>query len=301
MDEQKKNKGGAKPLPIGDLIIAMCLATYRNHSSRKATAKLHCPIDLFARKKVPAAISLRYAMKKSDLTTWLHEAILLCVQCVRDIEQTFAIDSTYFKTPNYGLHVARQGRDMVVIEKIKNAKAHVAVGIETLMIVGIDVSDGEEADTTYFRRVLNQFSKFFVVKKVLADAGYAFDDNVKAVLEVGGDAYFDVKTNTKTTGDTALAEMARRRLADKDEWESTYGFRSLIETTNSMLKRNLKRIIRARLETSRKNEILLMCLVHNLCRLMVARIEHGIDIPWAQASTINLLDQIAWESDEEAA
>lgn len=288
-----KAKRGRPPVPIGDIFIAACLATYFNRPSRKAVGITH-PIAewLFERGKAPAAITLRFAMKTERLTKCLLEALRLTSSAVRSFETKFAMDSSYYKTPNYGILAQRRGSDTIILEKIRNAKMHIAISLETLMVVAVETSDGEESDLSYFMPLLEQINGRFLIDEILADAGYYQPSHFEAVKERGGVAFIDQKVNAKENGSPHHDEMVRLRKKNFDDWFDGYRYRPLVECSNSSMKRTIKRVIRARLERSRQNELLLICVVYNLMRLMEARIERGIDIPWASEEALQLIDNV---------
>ncbi len=283
-------------MPIGDLVIAACHATYFNRPTRKAVAGVRPMAQwLFQRGVAPAAVTLRFAMKTERLTVYLREALRLTSLCVRNIETRFAVDSSYYKTPHYNILAQRRGADIIILEKVRNAKMHIGIGLNTLMVVAVDVSDGKESDSAYFNEILRQINRVFRVDELLADAGYDVPSHYEDVKECGGTAYIDQKSNAKENGSPHHDEMVRLKKEDFDSWFDGYRYRPLVESVNSSMKRTVKRIIRARLEQSRYNELLLVCVVYNLLRLMEARIEYGVDIDWAGPEELQMLDKIAYK------
>jgi len=250
---------------------------------------------LFQRGVAPAAVTLRFAMKTKRLTVYLREALRLTFACVRNIETRFAIDSSYYKTPNYNVLAQRRGADIIILEKVRNAKMHIGIGLKTLMVVGVDISDGEDSDSAYFPGVFRQINQVFRVDELLADAGYDVPSHYEEIAACGGRAFIDQKSNAKENGSPHHDEMVRLKKEDFDSWFDGYRYRPLVECANSSMKRTVKRIIRARLERSRYNELLLVCVVYNLLRLMEARIEYGVEIAWAGPEELQMLDKIAYK------
>lgn len=286
-----QRKRGRHPIPTLDLILALLVQTYFNRPSRKALIRNESMDALFVRGKPPSPTTLRYAMRNEAITRWLYDALAMTSNCVRALETRFAIDSTYFKTPNFMIARMRRG-DVQVVEVPKTAKLHIAIGVQTLMVVAASVSDGYDQDQNHFEKLLEQFSRRFRIDEVLADAGYDVPRFFEAVAACGGEALIDQKATTKPLGQPHHDEMVRLRRNDFDRWFDRYRYRTLVECANSIMKRTIKRVIRARLERSRTNELLLVCIVHNLARLIVARIEHGIEIPWADAEALDMMDAI---------
>jgi hypothetical protein len=284
-------RSGRPSIPVGDIVAALAIATYFNRPSRKAASvvqMLNCTLGGGS----PASITLRLAMRQKSLNKWIRRAIELTANCVRNIETRFAVDSTYFKTPNYSLVVQRRGKQTKTVYKVKTAKAHVAVALKTLMAVGVEVSDGEANDGAFFRPVLRQFQHRFKIGEVLADAAYDDRKNFEAVAACGGRAFLDQAANARPRGTEHHDDMLRFRKWHYDRWYDVYRFRALIECANSSVKRTIKRVIRARNVLPRENEILLVWLVYNLLRLIEARIEFGIDIDWAGEHVLAEIDVI---------
>ena len=80
---------------------------------------------------------------------------------------------------------------------------------------------------------------------------------------------------------------------DHDMWEARYHKRSVVESANKAIKTTLKRRLRSRTEAALENEVLAMVLAFNLCRLLVARREHGIRIEFADERAVRVMDGLA--------
>ncbi len=288
----KKRKAGQPPITLGEILIALVFATFFNRASRKANCWGADASGLFLRGRPPSPTRLRHAMGNPKLTQILVYALNLVSDCVRQIETRFAIDSSYYKTPLYELQIQRRGPERVVVEKIKNAKLHLAVGLNSLMVVAAHVTDGTASDTSIFMVLWHQFYRRFRVECVLADAAYDNAAHYEEVASCGGRAYFDQRSNTAGEGFPHHDEMVRLKREDPAGWLAIYNFRSLVECVNSIMKRTIKRVIRARRETSRDNELLLVCLVYNLLRLAEARIKFRVDIPWASPEALAVIDAL---------
>ena len=82
MTEAKKKKG-RPAVAMGDLIIALSMATYFNRPSRKAVTWAGAIGEwLFAAGRAPAAVTLRFAMRTDSLTRYLMRALQLTSNCV---------------------------------------------------------------------------------------------------------------------------------------------------------------------------------------------------------------------------
>lgn len=79
--------------------------------------------------------------------------------------------------------------------------------------------------------------------------------------------------------------------SDRERWRELYGKRALVESTNHIVKTTNRRELRGRTDVARLNEVLLMALVHNLCRLLMVRREYGLTIPFADERAMNVIRQ----------
>jgi transposase len=274
--------------------MAALLAAQYNLSSRRATAyppSVDCR-RIFSRGKPPSSVKLRFFMKERRLNNVLRRAIDLCADSVKTIETKFAIDGTYFKMPLSEIHLQRRGKGVMPVEKIKLRKLHIVVGAKTLMVVAASVTDQDVHDSTQFVPLLQHINRRFIIEQMLGDAAYGSREAYEALDACGAEGYLDFKTTSKPQGspghDRAL-EMYRN---DEDAWFENYRFRQGVEGTNSIIKRTIKRVLRSRLEKTSENEILTMLLVHNLRRLIVARIEHGVPIPWLPLEVLKAIDAV---------
>lgn len=288
----RKSKAGQPAITWGEILIALAMATYFNRASRKANCWGAETSGLFLRGRPPSPTRLRHAMGDAKLTQVLVYSLGRVSDCLREIETRFAIDSSYYKTPLYELQAQRRGSEQIVVEKIKNAKLHLAVGLRSLTVVAAHVTDGTTSDTSVFMTLWRQFCQRFRVEYVLADAAYDNAAHFEEVASCGGRAYFDQRSNTAGEGFPHHDEMVRLKREDPAGWFAIYNFRSLVECANSIMKRTIKRVIRARRETSRNNELILVCLVYNFLRLAEARIKYRIDIPWATPESIAAIDAL---------
>lgn len=284
---------GRDPVPMGDLLICAAWASYRNRPSRKAVGDAAVLYPLLRSENAPSPDTLRKYMLSPDLERAIRAALKLTWMCARRIDTRFAVDSTYKKTPNSAIVTTRKaGGGVQVAQKVLNCKLHAAVGTRTLMVYGADVTDENVHDSPLLVPLFQQFWDLVRIDAVYADAAYSVNpENFEAIHARGGRAFLDFHVDAKYCGSPHHDEMLRLYREDTDAWHAEYDFRPLIETVNSMIKRCIKRIVRARLEQSRRNEVLLSALVHNLVRLPHVRAAYTIDIPWADGQALDLIDK----------
>jgi hypothetical protein len=284
---------GRNRIRMGDLLVCAGLAGYNNKASRFAIGDPKMLQGLCAG-KVPKPYTLRAAMRRTEYNAAVRVAIDRTIEAVRDLEHEFAIDSTYLKTPNSEIVTQKRFGKELEIRKVLSAKLFLAVGTKTLVAVGSIVANDNESDQNQFVPLVQMFEKLFAIKIITADAGFNDKGHYEYVKALGARAFLDFDRNSKPNGSPHRDEMLAMRLnEDSPEWSLGYGLRKLIETANSVLKRRIKRMIRARTELARENEILTVVLIYNLIRLLVARKKFGIELAFADAKAMAVIDAIA--------
>lgn len=118
----------------------------------------------------------------------------------------------------------------------------------------------------------------FQMKEVSADKGYDSFKNRRLVLLKGGIPYIPFRTLNKPEGKGALwLRMYHFFRYHSEEFVSYYHKRSNVESTFSMIKRKFGEGLRSRTETAQANEALLKVLCHNICCLVGAMYELGVE------------------------
>jgi hypothetical protein len=246
------------------------------------------------RQPAPCERTLLKYMQSAQLKAMLKRAINRTADCVRKIETGFAADSTYLKSSYAQVTETVQDENGNFLTRFSPRRGpvmlQIMVGVETLVAVAADI---DIHDKHALIPLIQQMETRFVIEDVYADAGYCVGENFEYIAARGGTAWIDF---TETAGERRpmglphhddMLEMYRKYRA---EWEARYHKRSVIEAANKVIKTTLKRRIRSRRELSCENEVLALVLVYNLCRLLVARRKHGIDIPWADSRALDVLD-----------
>lgn len=121
----------------------------------------------------------------------------------------------------------------------------------------------------------------------------------------GADVFFDFKHNATPKGlahyDAQLAHCMGQQLGQRRLLElEVPRYRPFVETVNSMIKRGIKRVVRARTDEARTTELLLAVLAHNLRQLIMARRKYRIAIPFADARANAIIDGVLWPKEAAA-
>jgi transposase len=112
---------------------------------------------------------------------------------------------------------------------------------------------------------------------VSADAAYGSRENCDAVAKAGGTLYAAFRSNA-TGGVGGLFErMFNLFSLNREAYLQRYHKRSNVESTFSMVKRKFGDALRSKTDTAMVNEALAKLLAHNLCCLIAAWYELGIE------------------------
>jgi len=117
----------------------------------------------------------------------------------------------------------------------------------------------------------------FPVRQVTADKAYPSAANFAAVDAIGATLYAPFKNNT-TGAVGGLYEKAFHYFnLHREEFLQHYHRRSMVESTFSMVKRKFGDSVKAKTETAMKNEVLAKFVCHNICCVVSAIYERGLD------------------------
>lgn len=299
--EENAEGPGRTPIRRGDILVAAGLAAYLNRPSRKAISD---PKELrrFFGGPVPAAITLRLRMREEWFTDVVQQAIVKVGNCVRNMAHDFSLDATYLRTPLSEITAKLVKGSKRLTIAVKSCKLFVATDCKTLIPVAATVTNEFVNDQTQFVPLFNQFANRFLIDRVFADAGFNSAEHYELVAAYGGRAFIDFQAGSKPQkGFPHYNEMLALYLdEDSNEWDRNYNQRPKIETLNSVLKRTIKRALRARSERGRLNEALLAVLAMGLCRLHMARLQYNVAIPFADDRALAVVDGIDLDEEEAA-
>jgi transposase len=116
------------------------------------------------------------------------------------------------------------------------------------------------------------------MKEVSADKAYLSHANLKAVARYNAMPYIPFKVNTAVpTKNSLWSEMYYYFMHNREEFLDHYHKRSNVETAFSMIKGKFGDSVRSKSDIGQLNEVLCKILCHNLCVIIQAIHESGID------------------------
>ena len=274
---QESHRKGRKPTPISDVLFAMVFKVYSLLSSRRFACDLDDAVERGHMTKPMHPNKINTRMEDASLTPILKDLIAKSSLPLRAVETSFAPDSSGFSTSRfvrwydekYG--VERSGHDWV--------KVHLMTGTKTNIVTAVEILGRDAGDCPQFKPLVEATAKGFTIKQVSADKAYLSNENLELVESLGGTAFIPFKSNSVAgEAGTLWEKMYHYFHFRRDEFLAYYHDRSNVESTFSMVKAKFGDHVRSRTDVSMVNEVLCKILCHNLCCLIRAHYELGIEL-----------------------
>lgn len=289
----RKPGPGRKPLPIADLVFAAILKVFTTLASRRAQSDLR---DCAARGNLGTIghfnMLTRFLADPSStpiLTSLIEES----AAPMRLIENgQFAIDSTGFSTVTYDRWFDQKHGKLCAAHPW--VKLHIMYGTVTHAITGARVSS--EGDCPQLPALLARTRERHDVREVSADKAYSSVDNHDVLESFGVQAFIPFKVNAVVN---PKAPVWSRHLCEftlnQERFLAHYHRRSNVETVFAMMKARFGAAVASRLPTAQVNEVLAMCVAHNLCCLVKAIFTAGLAPAFWQGAPAALPSQLPEE------
>ena len=292
--ENPVHENGRPPLPLSDAVFCAVMKVYGGTSGRRAMTDMRQYAENGYIDRAPHYNSIFNVMENPILTPILKAMIEESARPLRDVETDFAVDSSGFSTSTYARWFDHKyGREMV-----KNTwlKAHVMIGVSTNVVTSVEVTPNRgpgTGDIRHLPALLASTAKRFNVKKLSADRAYMGHDNLDAIDAAGAFPLIPFKSNHRGVGEhykpTASRAIWRRTYdfftQNREEFLKHYHQRSNVETTFHMIKAKFGTRVRSKSPVAQTNEVLAKVLCHNLCCLVSAFYELGIEATFWQSKS----------------
>lgn len=270
----RKPGKGRKPIPIQTAIFSAVYKVYLGWSARRGT----CDLEECCRRghidRAPHFNSVLNTLEDEATTPILYELVRLSALPLREIESTFAVDSSGFCTNTYTRwYDVKYGRPQ---SEVNWVKLHASVGCKTNVICATLVLDKNAGDGPQLPALIADTAKGFNVGEVVADAAYTGNRNLEAIASVGAAPYIAFRTNTTAGVGGLFAKAFHFFCLHKEEFLARYHQRSNVESAFSALKRKLGEAVKAKGEVAQRNEVLAKVVAYNLTCLVAAFHELGI-------------------------
>ncbi len=274
---QPIHEGKGRPaLPLADMLFASVYKVYTGFSSRRFTSDLRDAHTDGLVASTPHFNSVTNYLADPSMTPILKHLVMVSSLPLKAVETEFAVDSSGFTTSRFVRWFNKKyGKE---IDNREWVKVHLMCGVSTHIVTSVDISGWEANDTTYFVPLLEQTARNFQIAEVSADKAYLGHKNLTAVEAVNATPFIPFKSNTlPTTENSAWGRMYHYFMLKRDEFLTHYHRRSNVETVFSMVKGKFGDSVRSKSDTGMVNEVLAKILCHNICVLIQAIHELGIE------------------------
>jgi transposase len=164
-----------------------------------------------------------------------------------------------------------------VKQKADWVKVHIIAGTQTNVVCAAEILDKRAHDSPLLPGLVKATAEGFRVEEVSADGAYASRDNFDAVADVGGTLYAAFKANATGSVGGLYEKMFHLFCLNREDYLKHYHLRSNVESTFSMVKRKHGDSLRSKTDTAMVNETLAKLVCHNVCCLISAMYELGIE------------------------
>lgn len=275
---------GRPPVPISDALFSACFKVYSGSSSRRFMSDLR---DAHAKGFIARPYHFNTVLgiiEDPDVTPTLHRLIRQSAAPLSVVESSFAVDSTGFGTQSFYRHfTAKYGREHTFRNYVK---LHALVGTKTNVIASASITDRDRHDYTQLAPLVEEAAQTFTMTEVSADKAYIGRSNIEAITAAGAQPYIPFKVNSQDDPTSPLWSKLYHFYHFKiDEFLPHYHKRSNSESTFSAMKRVLGDTLRSKTEDAQTNELLMLCVAHNIRTLVHSIFELGVTIPGLSACT----------------
>ena len=269
---------GRPRLPLSDMVFAAAYKVYVGFSARRFTCDLK---DAYANGLIgntPHFNSVNRYIANPELTEPLKALVSLSSLPLKTVETDFAVDSSGFSTSRFIRWFNKKyGKE---VDNREWVKVHLMCGVRTKIVTSVEVSGWTAHDTNYFIPLVQATAEHFGLGNVLADKAYLSHKNLRVVEAVGGTPFVPFKSNTvepTKEADPIWARMYYYFMYNRLTFMEHYHMRSNVESAYSMIKGKFGDSLRSKSDTGQINEALCKVLCHNLCVLVQAMHEVGIE------------------------
>jgi transposase len=231
---------------------------------------------------LPHFNSVLNGLENPDATPILFDLIRQSALPLSQIETDFAVDSSGFMASRFARwYDQKYGTTKQEHEWVK---VHIICGVKTNVVASAEILGKQANDSPQLPTLVRATAKGFKIAEVSADKAYVGTENFQAVADVGGTLYAPFKTNTTGGVGGIYEKMYHLFCLNREDYMRHYHKRSNIESTFSMVKRKFGDSLRSKTDDAMKNEALAKILCHNLCCLVSAWYELGIEPTFGAAT-----------------
>ena len=279
--EQPPNANIGRPrMALSDMVFANVLKVYSGMSGRRVTGNIVDAEKLGLVDETPHFNSCYKYMGMTELTPILENLVSISATPLRTLETHFSPDSTGFSTGMYCRWFdEKHGK---IHKETIWLKGHAMVGVNTNVVTAGLVTGPDANDGPFLTPLLDETLEHFDVLEVSADKAYLTRQNLQDIHDRGAVGYIPFKSNSVVRPVKESLDVIWNRAfcffqLYRQDFLEHYHQRSNVETTFSMIKMKFGARVYSKTPVAQTNEILMKFLCHNICVLIMASFEHGID------------------------
>lgn len=212
----------------------------------------------------------RRLLRQKPTDAMLEAAVAMLMRRRRRIKRA-AVDSSGFESTHASRYYIWRAKQRDLPRRTSTYRGFMKLGVicdcRTHMIVSSFTTRGPSPDVNQLGRTFERCVSGVKIDCLLADAGYDSEANHVMLREYLGIRSVIPPTHGRPRKDGGPPSSRWRRLMALRFDKKSYNQRSQVETVFSMIKRNLDPCLRSRSYWSKKREIMLKVLTHNIAIL----------------------------------
>ena len=266
---------GQRCLLLADAMFCAVFKVYSTMSARRFTSDLCDAQEKGYIDKVPHFNSVLNTLENPEIYPILMRLIEQSSLPLQSVETDFAVDSTGFAfcrfTKWFDIKYGRPTSEQQWV------KTHLCTGVKTNVVTAVEIHGRDSNDTLHLPALVNKTAENFTVKEVSADKGYSSRANHDAIAKVGAVPFIAFKHWTTGSVGGLFQKMFHFFQFKREEFLAHYHRRSNVESTMMMIKTKFGDAVRSKTDVAARNEVLCKILCHNICCLISAMYDLGID------------------------
>ncbi len=267
---------GRKRLPYSDAIFAAVFKVYSGVSGRRFMTDMK---EAHAAGYAGRAVhynSIFDILEAPEAGAILQSLIVASAAPLKSLETNFAVDSTGFSGCKFDRwYDEKWGQPRSMRSWVK---LHAMIGVKTGIITALEVEDKSSGDSPRLQPLMHKTAQQFKINDLCADMAYLSEGNLQAITDIGATPLIPFKSNSKPTRPGVWNKAFHWFNLHREEFLHRYHQRSNIESVFSAIKRMFGDACRGKTEVSMRNEALCKCLCHNICVLIHAMHEFGVEL-----------------------
>jgi transposase len=277
---QPSQKTGRPMFSRSDAIFSAAFKVYSTFSGRRFMTDLSSARDAGLISRAPCYNMIFKILESEEATPILKNLIVKSSLPLKSVEVDFAVDSSGFTSCRF--HRWFDHKYNKTRQEHEWCKVHVMCGTKTNVVTAAEILHRDAQDCPLLPELLKTTAESFTVREVSGDKAFGSFKNYDAIEAVGATPFIPFKSHQgygqKGRRKHELwARMYHYFMFRRDEFLSHYHKRSNIESTFSMIKAKFGDYVRSRTEIAMRNEALCKILCHNICCLISAMHELGIE------------------------